>query len=167
MSQGSPPAVGAIVGGVSAAGCVGNTNGVFVAMGVCVGVSVGGRGVAVGTAASVCATMVEAAAMAVFCTSTGLAVGTGSAPQALMIKVITMSTVRVEKRFILCKYLLMNLTIRIATAPGNDAVVSYDDFPVAWSNSEAAERFHVLFAGDKRSGAVIPNGAGKTTAGDN
>ena len=56
----------------------------FVGKDVCVGVSVGGRGVAVGIAASVCATIVNALATAVFCTSAAAMVGGGgSAPQAL------------------------------------------------------------------------------------
>ena len=45
---------------------VGKDTGVMVGRGVWVGVSVGGRGVAVGTAAWVCATIVNAAATAVF-----------------------------------------------------------------------------------------------------
>src|SRR5215212_5927522 len=78
-----------------------------VGKGVCVGGSVGGSGVEVGIAACVCATMVNAAATAVFCTSTACIVGAAGAPQALMSMAIT-ATVRVEKRFILCAYLLMN-----------------------------------------------------------
>jgi hypothetical protein len=90
---------------------VGNGKGVFVGGRVGLAVSVGGRGVAVGMAAIVWATMVAAAAMAVFCTSIGLAVGTGSAPHALMTRAITIIAVRVEKRFMLCKCLLINFSI--------------------------------------------------------
>src|SRR5688572_30454425 len=68
--------------GVSVTSRVGSVTGVSVGRGVSVGVSVGGMGVAVGMAAWVCATMVKAAATAVFWISTGLTVGTGSAPQA-------------------------------------------------------------------------------------
>lgn len=46
------------------------------------GVSVGGMGVAVGMAACVSATMVEAAAKAVDCTSAGFMVGVACGPQA-------------------------------------------------------------------------------------
>jgi len=63
--------------------------GVFVTASVGVKVSVGGNGVAVGMAACVCATRVNAAATAVFCTSTALMVGTdGAALQALAKTVI-------------------------------------------------------------------------------
>lgn len=65
------------------------TRGVFVTAGVAVEVAVGGNGVAVGMAACVCATTVNAAAIAVFCTSTALMVGTaGAALQALAKTVI-------------------------------------------------------------------------------
>lgn len=81
---------------------VGNASGVSVGGGVSVGVSVGGTGVAVGIAAWVCATMVKAAAIAVFCTSTGLTVGTAGAPQAVMsVARVARATilVSVENRF--------------------------------------------------------------------
>jgi hypothetical protein len=94
---------------------VGKGRGVFVGRGVCVGGSVGGSGVAVGMAACVSATMVNAAATAVFCTSTACMVGAAGAPHALMSMAIT-ATVRVEKRFILCAYLLMILAIGVTTA---------------------------------------------------
>src|SRR5688572_18716341 len=126
LLQGSPPPlplVGAVVGasvaprvGTSVVSSVGNGKGVFVARGVCVGASVGGRGVFVGTAAWVCATTVKAAATAVFCTSTGFAVGAAGAPQAVMIKVVAMTMVRAVKRFILYQCLLDNLAIRCASA---------------------------------------------------
>jgi hypothetical protein len=75
------PATGAVV---DVTASVGSCAGVLVGGGVLVGASVGGRGVAVGTAAWVCATMVNAAATAVFWTSTGFTVGAAGAPHALM-----------------------------------------------------------------------------------
>lgn len=168
VAHGSPPGVlttAAVVGVVSVASNVGNGKGVLVARGVCVGASVGGRGVAVGIASWVCATIVYAAAMAVFWTSTGLTVGTGSAPHALMIIAIATITVSVEKRFMFYEYLLVNLTIRKAAASGFDAVISDDNFPVPWCDSEAAEGFHILFAGDEGCGAVLPNRPGEAIAG--
>jgi hypothetical protein len=58
--------------------------------------------VAVGMAAWVWATMVMAAATAVFCTSAALMVGGGgSAPQAL-INIARTRVVRMERRFMLC-----------------------------------------------------------------
>ena len=55
------------VGSTAAMGCVGNSNGgtVFVGLGVGGGVSVGGTGVAVGSAACVCAIIVKAPETAV------------------------------------------------------------------------------------------------------
>jgi hypothetical protein len=109
VAHGSPPVLlptGAVVD-VRVTLSVGRGNGVSVGRGVWVGVSVGGRGVAVGIAAWVCATMVSAAATAVFCTSTAFIVGAaGSPPQALIINVATIITVRMERRFILCVVLL-------------------------------------------------------------
>jgi hypothetical protein len=57
-------------------------------------VSVGGLGVLVGIASSVCATFVNAAASAVCCTSNGLTVGAAWAVHALMIK--TRATLKVN-----------------------------------------------------------------------
>jgi len=54
---------------------VGRGIGVKVGSGVGLGVAVGGIGVAVGMARLVIATMVQAAATAVFCTSAGAIVG--------------------------------------------------------------------------------------------
>ena len=106
VAHGSPPPAFALVGGkvdVNVTFRVGRGTGVSVGRGVSVGVSVGGRGVFVGMAAWVCATMVNAAATAVFCTSTALIVGVaGAAPQALMINVVKTMTVRMERRFMLC-----------------------------------------------------------------
>ena len=67
VAQGSPPALltGAGVKVACNVADVGNEIGVFVGGSVGLAVSVGGNGVAVGTAASVSATMVNAAATAV------------------------------------------------------------------------------------------------------
>ncbi len=120
VAQGSPPALlpaGATVGEASAGTFkVGSCTGVSVGKGVLVGAAVGGGTVAVGIAACVCATMVEAAATAVFCISTGLGVGAGLAPQALMIIAMATITVKVEKCFMVCKCLLVNLAVWIAAA---------------------------------------------------
>ena len=59
------------------------------------GISVGGKGVAVGMAAWVSATNVKAAATAVFCTSTALIVGVTSDPHAL----ISVATIKIESVF--------------------------------------------------------------------
>jgi hypothetical protein len=71
-----------------------------------------------------------------------------------------------ERRFMLCEYLLMKLAIGVAPAPGLDAVILHDDGPVALCDAERAKCFEVLFAGDKRSGAIIPDGSGKTVSGN-
>jgi hypothetical protein len=73
-------------------GCVGETSGatVFVGRtGVGEGVSVGGIGVAVGIAACVSATIVQAAASAVPWTSSALMVGSASGPHALRKNTLT------------------------------------------------------------------------------
>jgi len=75
--------VGMRVGEAIDESSVGNGIGVSVASGVRVGTSVGGNGVSVGIAPCVAATIVNAAATAVFCTSTGLAVGVAFAPHEL------------------------------------------------------------------------------------
>jgi len=93
-------------------------------------------------------------------------VGGGSAPHALMIIAIAIITVRVEKCFMACKYLLMNLAIRIAAACGGNAVVCYDNFPVASGNSKAAKCFKILLAVDKCSSAVLSGRAGEATTSD-
>jgi|SRR5215207_1853987 len=103
VAQGSPPGLlltGAAVE-VSVTFKVGSGNGVSVGRGVCVDASVGGRGVAVGTAARVCATIVKAAATAVFWTSTPFIVGAARVPHALSIRA-RMAAVRIERRFMLC-----------------------------------------------------------------
>src|SRR5688572_30423430 len=70
----SPVAAACVaVGRVS--GKVGRASGVKVGNGVGLGTSVGGTNVAVGMACCVAATIVQAAATAVFCTSTGAIVG--------------------------------------------------------------------------------------------
>jgi len=69
--------------GSAETGCVGSGIGVDVGGKVGTGVSVGGMGVAVGRAAWVSATIVQAAATAVPWTSAALMVGSGSGPHAL------------------------------------------------------------------------------------
>jgi len=145
---------------------VGKGRGVLVGKGVWVGGSVGGAGVAVGMAACVSATMVNAAATAVFCTSTACMVGAAGVPHALLSKAMT-TMVRLEKRFILCEYLLMNLAIGVTTAQCGNAVIFYNNFPIAFCDVESAKCFEVLFAGDKCSGAILPYRSGKTVAGNN
>lgn len=144
---------------------VGRGSGVLVGNGVCVGGSVGGKGVEVGMAAWVCATMVKAAATAVFCTSAACIVGAAGVPHALMSRAMT-TTVRVEKRFILCEYLLMNLAIGKATAQRGDAVIFYNNFPTAFCDVESAKCFEILFARNERSGTILSNGPRETVAGD-
>ena len=75
----------AVAVGRLAGGSVGRVSGTAVKVGNGVGlaVSVGGRGVAVGMASCVAATIVHAAETAVFCTSTGAMVGVPCAPQAV------------------------------------------------------------------------------------
>jgi hypothetical protein len=144
---------------------VGKGNGVSVGKGVCVGGSVGGSGVAVGMDACVSATMVNAAATAVFCTSIACMVGAAGAPHAL-ISIAISTTVKVEERFIFCDYLLMNLAIGVTTAECGNAVVFYSDFPIAFCDIEAAECFKILFTRNECSRAVLPNRSGEGVAGD-
>ena len=146
---------------------MGKASGVSVGNGVSVGVSVGGRGVLVGIAAWVCATIVNAAATAVFCTSTAFMVGGGgSAPQALMSTEAATRTVTIEKCFMLCECLLMKLAIGVTSAPGFDAVIFYNDGPVALCDAETAECFEILFACDKCPGAIIPDRSREAVAGN-
>jgi hypothetical protein len=100
----------AVVGEEMTVAEVGSGKGVSVGRGVCVGGSVGGKGVFVGMAACVCATIVNAAATAVFWTSTACMVGAAGAPQALMSSAMT-TIVRAEKCFMRCEYLLMKLAV--------------------------------------------------------
>jgi hypothetical protein len=169
VAHGSPPVLlltGAVVD-VNVTLRVGKDNGVLDGSGVWVGVSVGGSGVAVGTAAWVSAIMVMAAATAVFCTSTAFIVGGGgSAPQALTSKVVKRMTVRKERRFMLCEYLLVKLAIGVASTAGLDAVVPYDNRPVALGDAETAECFEVLSSGDKCSGAVVSDRSREAVAGN-
>jgi hypothetical protein len=78
---------------------VGNETGVFVGGSVGLAVSVGGNGVEVGIAACVSATMVNAAATAVNCTSAALSVGGAAAPHALISIVIAVINEEIVKRF--------------------------------------------------------------------
>ena len=127
----------------------------------------GGSGVAVGIAAWVCATMVSAAATAVFCTSTAFIVGGGgSAPHALRINVATRIKVKIERRFMLCEDLLIGLTIGVTSAPGFDAVIFHNNGPVALCDAEATECLEVLLASDKCPGAITPDRSGETVPRD-
>jgi hypothetical protein len=82
---------------------VGLGSAVKVGRGVGLGVSVGGRGVLVGTAAWVSATIVNAAEIAVPCTSSGASVGAaGSPPQAAR---STASNARVGINFLIIYFL--------------------------------------------------------------
>ena len=118
-------------------------------------------------AAWVCAIIVKAAATAVLCTSTAFMVGGGgSAPHALRIKLVRTMTVRMEIRFMLCKSLLMILTIGETSTPGFDAVILHNNCPVALCDAETAECFKVLLAGDKCSGAISANGSRKAITGN-
>jgi len=169
VAQGSLPELlltGTVVE-VSVTLSVGRAKAVSVGRGVSVGISVGGRGVTVGTAAMVSATMVIAAACAVLCTSTGFIVGAAGAPQALRMRAVRTSTVRKEKRFMRCEYLLMNLAIGESSARGIYTIVFYNDLPVAFCDTETAECFKILPAGDKCPGTILSNGSGKTIACDN
>ena len=76
--------VGMVVGDATNGSRVGDGSRVSVGNGVRVGAIVGGNGVAVGMAACVCATMVNAAATAVFCTSRGSIVGVAAEPHELI-----------------------------------------------------------------------------------
>src|SRR5215213_1108420 len=109
--------------------------------------------------------MVKAAATAVFCTSAPLIVGAAGVQQALMI-VARMATVRREKRFMLCEYLLIDLAVGITSAPGGNTVIFYNNFPITFCDAEAAEGFEVLFAGDKSPGRILPDGSGEAIPGD-
>lgn len=109
--------------------------------------------------------MVNAAAAAVFCTSIACMVGAAGVPHALMSTAIT-ATVRVERCFILCECLLMNLAIGVTTAKCVDAVIFYNNFPIAFCDVEATKGFEILFAGDKCSGAVLSNWTGKAITRD-
>jgi len=103
FAHGSPPALltGAGVKVACNVADVGNAIGVFVGGSVGLAVSVGGNGVAVGIAACVSATMVNAAATAVNCTSAALIVGAAGAPHALIITVIAAINEEIAKCFML------------------------------------------------------------------
>jgi hypothetical protein len=73
---------GALVVGVTRVGCCKNEVGVRLGINGTVAVGVGGIVVAVGMAAWVSKTIVNAAAMAVPCTSAGLIVGSDAGPHA-------------------------------------------------------------------------------------
>lgn len=140
---------------------VGNDAGVFVGGSVGLGVSVGGRGVEVGIAACVSATIVNAAATAVDCTSAGFIVGTGSAPHALISSAPTMTNEVKVKCFMVLNILLRQLTVGEAAALRNDTFVLYNNRPTALCDAEAAEHFEILRAIYKGSSTVLSNRAGR------
>lgn len=157
LSQGSPPAAAVGGAGVNETASVGDSTGVLVGGGVCVGGSVGGKGVAVGMAACVSATMVKAAATAVFCTSAGLIVGSGAAPQAVtIIEDMTMIMEKNFSRFILLENLLVWLAVRITPALSNDTLIPHDQCRVAFPDGEATEYFEVFLAVYKCGRGVLP-----------
>ena len=77
-----------------------------------------------------------------------------------------MTAVRVEKRFIVCEVLLMNLAVGVTTAKRGNAVIFYNNFPIAFCDVEAAECFEILLAGDEGSRAILSNRTRKAVAGD-
>lgn len=159
VAQGSPPAVLAAKG-VTVTSKVGKETGVSVGCTVGLAVSVGGKGVDVGMAAWVSATIVNAAATAVDCTSTGFIVGTASAPHALMTKVIADIKEEIVKRFMCLKILLMKLTVGEASALSHDALILYNNFPTALGDAEAAKDLKVFLTIDKGGCAVLSHGPG-------
>lgn len=159
VAQGSP--LGLLAGvEVRVASKVGNETAVFVGNGVGLAVSVGGKGVEVGIAACVSATMVNAAATAVDCTSAGFIVGTASAPHALRINAIAPIKEEIVKRFMFLKSLLMNLTVREASALRHDAFIFNDDFPTALRDAETAEDLKIFLTIHKGRCAVVSNRPG-------
>ena len=121
----------------------------------------------VGIAACVSAIMVNAAATAVFCTSAAFIVGAaGSPPQALTIRVATTITVRMERRFMLCEYLLMKLAVGETSGPGLDAVIFHNNRPVAFCDAETTECLEILLARDKCTGSILSNGSREAVSGD-
>jgi hypothetical protein len=108
---------------------------------------------------------VNAAATAVFWTSTACMVGEAGVPHALMIMAMT-TAVRIRKCFMLFEYLLVNLAIGVTTAHSGNAVIFDNNFPIAFCDTEPTECFEILFAGDKCSGSVLPNWPGETVTGD-
>lgn len=110
VAQGSPLVLAGVL--VSVDSSVGKGTEVFVAAGVDVGVSVGGRGVLVGIAACVSATIVNAADTAVDCTSPTLRVGTaGSPPPHPAIKAEIARTERRTVNFFIIPFLLGTYTV--------------------------------------------------------
>jgi hypothetical protein len=102
--------------------------------------------------------MVNAAATAVFWTSAACMVGAGGAPHEL-INIAMTTAVRMVKRFIVFEGLLMNLAIGVTTTQRGDAVIFYNDFPIAFCNVEASKCLEILFAGDEGSRAILSDWA--------
>lgn len=151
--QGS--AFGFVVGGrgVELIAGVGEATGVSVNTGVNVKVAVGGSGVAVGMAAWVCATIVEAAEIAVPCTSSALMVGTaGCPPQPLISVARTTAIVRVLNNFMRC--LLLKLAVWITATKRPNLIISNYDVPTTFLNLESAKDFEALSSIYECTGAV-------------
>ena len=163
--QGSPDAcwVGAMVGDASAASGVGDGMGVSVGNGVGLAVSVGGRGVLVGIAACVSATIVNAAAIAVDWMSSALMAGSAVGcwpPQALNIMMTTVNSEKIDKRFICILFSKYQLAIRVAAALGNYTVVIDYYFPTTRRNTKTAEHFEILCSINKCGSGILPDGTG-------
>ena len=167
VAQGSPPVL--LAGAGVKVGCkiddVGNEIGVLDGGGNGLAVSVGGKGVEVGTAACVSATMVNAAATAVNCTSAGSIVGTASAPQALMITVNAATNEEMVKRFMFLNILLMDLTVGETSSLSHDTFISYNNCPASLRDAETAEHFEILLAVYKCAGAILSNRPAETAIG--
>jgi hypothetical protein len=96
---------GKAVGDATDGSRVGDGSGVSVGNGVRVGASVGGNGVAVGIDACVSATIVKAAATAVFCTSCGSVVGVAFEPHELTSRLKT--AIMIQAFFFIQNYFLI------------------------------------------------------------
>lgn len=151
---------GSVVGGtgVELISGVGDAIGVSVNMGVKVKVAVGGKGVAVGIAACVCATMVEAAEIAVDCTSSALMVGTADWPPHPLISVIRRIAIAIVLNNFM-RGMLLYLAVWIAAALRDDAIIADDDIPVTPLGSKAAEHLEALSPIYERAGAVCACGS--------
>jgi hypothetical protein len=135
---------------------VGSDAGVFVGKGVCVGVSVGGNGVAVGIAACVWATIVNAAATAVDWTSATLIVGVASGPHAAS----RSAARRIEIVLVVCFIswftpCVYTSTIGVASTLGDNGFISNDNRPAASIEQKASGHLEISLAVDQGKGTVI------------
>jgi hypothetical protein len=130
-------------------------------------VSVGGKGVSVGIAACVSATIVNAAATAVSCTSAGFVVGTGCAPHALIIIVITSTNEEVVKRFMVLIFSYLELTIGEASPLSDDTFILYNNCPAALCDAETTKHSKILLAIYKGGSTVLSNRPAQTAVGFN